>query len=111
LFERWLAWRDQLPKDCVFVAAAVELDDKPGPARDVLVGAQKDWIEIIATAARIAIEEGHFKKDLDVQQLAHEVYCLGFGHHFVQRLLRDPKAELRTRHAFKRLLRDARVTS
>jgi AcrR family transcriptional regulator len=111
LFERWLAWRDAMPKGCIFVAAAVELDDKPGPARDVLVGAQKDWIETIATAARIATDEGHFRKDVDVQQLAHEIYCLGFGHHFVQRLVRDPKAEARTRHAFKRLLRDSRVTS
>ncbi|HXI20661.1 MAG TPA: hypothetical protein VNH46_06230, partial [Gemmatimonadales bacterium] len=36
LFERWLAWdRDGLlPGGCVFVAAASELDDRPGPVRD-----------------------------------------------------------------------------
>ncbi|MFT3771289.1 MAG: TetR/AcrR family transcriptional regulator [Minicystis sp.] len=108
LFDRWLAWERILPGGCVFVVAAVELDDKPGPARDVLAAAQKDWIETIATAARIAVDEGHFRPDLDVRQLAHEVYCLGYGHHFVSRLVRDPKAEARTRAAFNRIIRDAR---
>ena len=36
LFERWLAWETSpsLPGGCPFVAAATELDDRPGPARD-----------------------------------------------------------------------------
>src|SRR4051812_33343447 len=39
LFERWLIWAEptNLPGGCIFVAAAVELDDHPGPLRDVLV--------------------------------------------------------------------------
>jgi AcrR family transcriptional regulator len=109
LFERWIAWEKELPGGCIFVVASVELDDKPGPARDVLVSAQKDLIDTFATAARIAVEEGHFRKDLDVRQLAHEVYCLTYGHHFVARLVRDPKASQRTRAAFERLLHDARA--
>lgn len=108
LFDRWLTWPAQLPGGCVLAVAAVELDDKPGPARDVLVASQKDWIETIATAARIAVDEGHFRADLDPRQLAHEVYCLVFGHNLVARLVRDPEAEARTRAAFARILRDAR---
>ncbi|GAF95823.1 unnamed protein product, partial [marine sediment metagenome] len=36
LFENWLAWSKQefMPGGCIFVVAAVELDDRPGPARD-----------------------------------------------------------------------------
>lgn len=108
-FERWLAWEKELPGGCIFVAASVELDDKPGPARDVLASAQKDLLDTFATAARIAVEEGHFRKNLDVRQFAHEVYCLTYGHHFVSRLVRDPKADQRTRAAFDRLLADARA--
>ncbi len=108
LFEHWLAWKDMLPGGCIFAVASVELDDKPGLARDVLVASQKDWIETVATAARIAIKEGHFRKDLDVEQFAHEVYCLGFGELQVARLIRDPKAGVRARAALERLLRDAR---
>ena len=110
LFDHWLRWAkaDFMPGGCIFVAAAVELDDRPGPARDLLVSSQKDWLETLAGAARIAITEGHFRRDLDVHQFAHEEYSLAFGHHFISRLIQEPKAEARTRAAFERLIRSAR---
>jgi len=108
LFERWLEWKDMLPGGCIFAVASVELDDKPGPARDVLVASQKDWIDTLATAARIAVSEGHFRQDLDVDQFAHELYCLGYGELQVARLLKEPKAKARARAALHRLLEDAR---
>jgi AcrR family transcriptional regulator len=111
LFDRWLAWPTRLPGGCIFSVASVELDDKPGPARDVLVASQRDWIDTLATAARIAVTEGHFRKGLDVEQFAHETYCLGYGHLVSSRLLRDPKAEVRTRAAFARLVAYARKPS
>ena len=42
LFERWLRWPQEVsqPGGCIFVQAAVELDDRPGPARDRLVALQ-----------------------------------------------------------------------
>lgn len=112
LFENWLKWAvaDFMPGGCIFIAAAVELDDKPGPARDLLVGSQKDWLEVLAEAARIAIREGHFRSNLDVGQFAHEAYSIAYGHHFVSRLLREPKALQRTRKGFERLIDDARVS-
>lgn len=109
LFDNWLAWERSpfLPGGCIFIAAAVELDDRPGPARDRLVGSQRDWLETIATAATIAISEGHFRADLDVQQFAHDFYAIVNGYHFVSRLLADPNAQQRTQNAFERLLLDA----
>lgn len=113
LFENWLKWAvaDFMPGGCIFIAAAVELDDKPGPARDLLVGSQRDWLEVLAEAARIAIREGHFRSNLDVGQFAHEAYSIAYGHHFVSRLLREPKALQRTRKGFERLIDDARASS
>jgi AcrR family transcriptional regulator len=109
LFDLWMGWSraEFLPGGCIFVAAAVELDDKPGEAHDRLKKAQLDWFETLSKAAKIAIEEGHFRSDLDVTQFAHEVYALAYGHHFISRLLRMKKAEERTMEAFERLLRDA----
>lgn len=110
LFENWLRWSraDFLPGGCIFIAAAVELDDKPGPVRDLLVSSQKDWLETIAGAARIAVSEGHFRRGLDVHQFAHEEFSIAFGHHFISRLIQEPRAEARTRAAFDRLVRDAK---
>jgi AcrR family transcriptional regulator len=110
LFEGWMRWSkaDFMPGGCIFIAAAVELDDRPGPARELLVSTQKDWLGTLAGAARIAVEEKHFRQDLDGQQFAYELYALVYGYHFISRLLSDPKAEQRVRGAFERLLRDAR---
>jgi len=109
LFDRWMSWPKEFPGGCIFAVAAVELDDKPGPARDVLVASQKDWQATLATAARIAVEEGHFRSNLDVDQFAHEVYCMGYGHLAVSRLRLHPDGGARTRRAFERLVRDARA--
>jgi AcrR family transcriptional regulator len=106
LFERWLAWEQSpsLPGGCPFMAASFELDDRPGPVRDFVVQRLRDWIDTMAGAARIAVQEGHFRADVDCEQFAHE--CQGIGLAFVHasRLLRDPGARERARRAFEALL-------
>jgi AcrR family transcriptional regulator len=108
MFESWLTW-GQRPGGCFFVGASAELDDRPGPARDVLVRACKDWIDDLAKAARIAIAEGHFRSDLDVDQFAFELYSAMIGGHTFFRFLRDPEALDKTRTAFERIVGAARV--
>jgi AcrR family transcriptional regulator len=109
LFEGWMRWSkaDFMPGGCIFIAAAVELDDRPGLARELLVSTQKDWLGTLAGASRIATEEGHFRADLDAEQFAYELYAIVYGYHFISRLLSDPSAEQRVRVAFERLVRDA----
>ena len=111
LFENWLAWSkvDFMPGGCIFIQAGVELDDRPGPARDRYLASQKDWLGVLAGAARIAIEEKHFRKDLDVELLAHETYSIAGGYHFLRRIVDPARAERRTRASFERLLTDARL--
>lgn len=111
LLDNWLAWSkaDFLPGGCIFIAASVELDDRPGPARDRLLSAQRDWLATIAQAGRIAVEEKHFRRDLDVEQLAHELFSIAYGYHFLRRLGDPAKAERRARAAFERILKDARA--
>lgn len=111
LIDNWLAWSkaDFMPGGCIFVAAGVELDDKPGPARDRFVSAQRDWLSTLSGAAKIAVEEKHFRADLDTEQLAHEVYSIAYGYHFLRRLGDPEGAEQRARTAFERIIVDARV--
>jgi len=111
LFDGWLAWEQSpsLPGGCPFMAASFELDDRPGPVRDFVVQNLRDWLDTLAGAARIAVQEGHFRADLDCEQFAHE--CQGIGLAFVHasRLMRDPKARARAQTAFESLLDASRV--
>lgn len=111
LFEHWLQWESAsfLPGGCPFVAMATELDDKPGPIRDRLVGYQRDWLQSLATAARIAMEEKHFRADLDPDQFAFSLYSIALSFHYYNRLLRDPAAESLARKAFETLLATSRA--
>jgi AcrR family transcriptional regulator len=108
LFEGWLRW-GQRPGGCFFVSAVAELDDRPGPPRDALVHACKDWIDEIAKAARISVHEGHFRSDVDPEQLAFEIYGAMLGGHTFFQFLRDKNALDRTRKAFERLIASART--
>lgn len=107
LFEQWLAWGGR-PGGCFFVGASAELDDRPGPPRDALVRSCKDWIDALATAARIAVTEGHFRSDLDSEQFAFELYGLMMASHTFSRFLREADSLTKTRAAFERLLASSR---
>lgn len=112
LVDLWLDWSKQsfLPGGCILLSASVELDDRPGPARDRLVSAQKDWLGTLIGAARIAIDEKHFRKDLDCDQLGHELFSIAYGYHFLRRIVDPATAERRVRTSFERILNDARAT-
>ena len=101
LFEAWLEWQRN---GCVFVTASVELDDQPGRVRDYVAGQQQALMDSLTRSAEIAIEEGHFRKDLDAQQFAFEMEAVYLVFHHAHRLLRDPKAARRARAAFQRLI-------
>lgn len=106
LFENWLRWSkaDFSPGGCIFIAASTELDDRPGPTRDYLVEAQRDFMATMAKSAKIAVEEGHFRADLDTEQFAYEMYSIYLAYHHFARLLRSPHAERRARRGFESLL-------
>lgn len=111
LFERWMTWENApfLPGGCPFIALANELDDRPGPLRDRLVSYQRDWLQALATAARIAVAEKHFRADLESEQFAYDLYAIILGYQHFSRLLRDPAAESRARQGFEALIAASRA--
>jgi len=110
LFENWLDWpkSDPLPGGCFFVAAATELDDRPGPLRDRLVELQRKWLGVLAETVMSAATAGEFPPDVDAEQFSHDVYGVMLAYHHAARLLRDPAAAARARAAFEALLASAR---
>jgi AcrR family transcriptional regulator len=111
LFEHWMRWATDpaLPGGCILVAATAELDDHEGRPRDFLSATQRQLDETLTRSVRMAMEAGHFRADLDAEQLAFELHSIFLGYHHTKRLLRDPRAEKRGRVAFERLVADARA--
>jgi AcrR family transcriptional regulator len=97
-------WEHDLPGGCIFHAVSAELDDQPGPARDYLIEVQKDYADTLRRAAEIAIEEGEFRKDLDLDQFVFELGSITAAYHHFGRLLGDPAAEQRAHNMFEGLL-------
>jgi AcrR family transcriptional regulator len=110
LFDLYLAWVHGNGRNgsCFFMALTHEYDDRPGPVRDLLVQSQRDWYDVIARAARTAVEEGHFRADLDLEQFAYEFVGIGMVFQQVSKLLANPRAEERARAAFEALVTRSR---
>lgn len=110
LFEYWMRWasRPESPGGCIFVAAATEFDDRPGTVRAHLIASQKAWLKTMRRAADLAVQEGHFREDLDTWQFAFHLHALMLGGHYHGRLMQDPQTQARARAGFELVLRDAR---
>jgi AcrR family transcriptional regulator len=106
LFENWLTWTERaaLEGGCVLASTPWEFDDRPGPVRDLFEQTLSELHHTLAKAARIAIHEGHFSPDLDVEQFAFELHSILLGYHVQWRLFRRSDASGRARRAFERLL-------
>ena len=110
LLDHWVTWgrSRRVRGGDILTAAAFELDDRPGLARDFLVRSQRQWLRTIATAVQIAIEMRHFRDSLDVEQFVTEAHGIVLARHVAGRLLDDARAETRARAALDELLARAR---
>ncbi|WP_298728699.1 TetR/AcrR family transcriptional regulator [uncultured Ferrovibrio sp.] len=100
----WMLHNDAMPGGCVFMTWSNELDDKPGPVRDQLAEMQQRWQATVARSAQIAIQEGHFRPDLDPRQFAFEMQGIAMSMNYYRRLLQDSTAVRRAETAFADLL-------
>ena len=106
LFDRWLNWNRHayVRGGCLIISASVEFDDQPGPLKQATKEAQTRLLDGVARACRLAIEVGHFRKDVNPEQFAFALYGIVLAHHFVSRVSDDPKSERRAHQVFEQLL-------
>jgi AcrR family transcriptional regulator len=107
LFDHWLGWLadPRMPGGCVFQAASIELDDATGPVRDFLAATQGDLMRALAKSARLAVEAGHFRADVDCELFAFQLMGVLLACQHTRRLLRDPHADDHAHAAFEALVR------
>lgn len=104
IFDRWLVWCDEenAASGCPIAAVTIELDDQPGPLRELLHERQQRWYRMLARdfAALRDPPLGEEEARLAVFQLKSFI----FGHGEESRLMGGDDARQMTRAAFKALL-------
>lgn len=110
-FDALPRWPVEVPQPggCIFISAAAEFDDRPGPVRDRLRAIRQDWNDFVAGAVRRAVEAGDFRPDVDPEQFAFELDGIQLAWHTAARLRGDRKAGERARRAFDALVASARA--
>ncbi|BFV58180.1 TetR/AcrR family transcriptional regulator [Kitasatospora sp. CMC57] len=72
LCESWIAYIQAkvFPGGCFFQSVSVEFNTRPGPIRDALAVAARDWEGLLVDLIRIARAKGELAADVDPEQLA-----------------------------------------
>jgi AcrR family transcriptional regulator len=104
LVKNWIIWSDNLTGGCIFVTASAEYSDRPGKVRDYLLSQQRDWIDSLRRMADSAIKVGDFRRGIDCEQFAFDLYSLLLGFHLYERLLDDSETKKRQELALEQLL-------
>jgi hypothetical protein len=85
-------------------AGFFEFDDVEGAVRDEILAMESQWRGLLTNLVRQAIERGHLRRDLDVEQFVWELCGIYLAHHAAHRFLRAADADRRAQTAFAALL-------
>jgi AcrR family transcriptional regulator len=104
IFERWIAWSEveNAEGGCLIMAATSELDDQPGPLRDVLQTQQRRWTRTLVKEFQSLREPP--LSEAQAQLAAFQMKSFFLGHNENRRLLEDADARALAMAAFRDLL-------
>lgn len=106
LVGNWFGWahRAGLPGGCPVAAGLFEFDDVEGRVRNKILEMEGQWRRLLTELARRAVDLGHLRRDLDVEQFVWELSGIYLGHHAAHRFLRAADADSRAQTAFHALV-------
>ena len=77
----WLGYigGDVFEGGCLFMEAAAEFDNRPGPVRDLIAETMGMWLGLLTEQAEAALAGGELKADTDPARLAWELHAFGLA--------------------------------
>jgi AcrR family transcriptional regulator len=90
---------DAFEGGCIFMEAAAEFDNRPGPVRDLVAETMGMWLGLLEGQARVALEHGELKRGTDPERLAWELHAFGLGLNWERQLMGGRSAGERARAA------------
>ena len=67
---------ETFPGGCFFASVLAEVDMRPGPVRDAMIGTLAGWLGLLESTIREAQADGTIAADVDAAQLAFELEAL-----------------------------------
>jgi AcrR family transcriptional regulator len=106
LVRNWFGWaqRAGLPGGCPVAAGLFEFDDVEGRVRNKVLEMEGTWRRLLTELVQRAVDLGHLRRDLDVDQFVWELSGIYLGHHAAHRFLRAADADARALTAFQALV-------
>jgi AcrR family transcriptional regulator len=106
LVNNWFGWaqRAGLPGGCPVAAGLFEFDDVEGAVRNQILAMESEWRDLLKQFVQQAVNQGHLRSDLDVDQFVWELCGIYLSHHAAHRFLRAADADIRAQTAFQALL-------
>lgn len=104
------AWCDYLASDvfdggCFLCAASSEMDGRPGPVRDAVAVAMREWLTVLTTNIEVAVSAGDLLPDTEVVAIAFRLNALGMAANWQRQLLDDPTGVEHARAGWREELR------
>jgi AcrR family transcriptional regulator len=106
LIGNWFGWaqRAGLPGGCPIAAGLFEFDDVEGAVRSKILEMESSFRAMLTGLVQRAVELGHLRHDLDVEQFVWELCGIYLAHHAAHRFLRSADADSRAQAAFEALI-------
>lgn len=97
----WLSYmeREVFPGGCFFMSTSMEFDHKPGPIKDAIVENNRDWLNYLAVATKMAQEQNEIRADVEPAQLVFELHGMYMSANWEYQLFDDKTVGRRARFA------------
>ena len=112
LIRNWFGWaqRAGLPGGCPVAAGLFEFDDVDGRVRNKILEMESEFRGLLTGLVQRAVDLGHLRLNLDVDQFVWELCGIYLGHHAAHRFLRSADADKRAQIAVQALVDRAMPT-
>lgn len=91
LGEGWMSYleRKTFEGGCVLSSASLEMDGRPGLARDAVAAVMREWLDLLEDNIARGIEKGEIAADTGPAQLAFELNAVGMAANWQSQLFGD----------------------
>lgn len=106
LGEGWMSYLEAKTFEggCVLSSASLEMDGRPGAARDAVAAVMREWLDLLSDNVRSAVAAGEMHPETDPVQLAFELNAVGMAANWQSQLFGDAFSYQTGRAGWMRLL-------